>query len=177
MSWNAKKIPISNVCLGGCMITSKAKINVFWKILSSLQVSFGDPPLINKNSHHTLLRNARFKSGSSQFFVVNIKAVFKAGHIFVASAVAGVKKFRLNRMFAAGSRATFLWSLKTSCFYPDSGFSGFFFHSKPGQFHVDSGNLNFIKICWELVEEIAFIHTYTHNVENLYINPLRGPFY
>ena len=26
-----KKIPISNVCLGGCTITSKTKINIFWK--------------------------------------------------------------------------------------------------------------------------------------------------
>ena len=25
-----KKIPISNMCLGGCMITSKAKINIIW---------------------------------------------------------------------------------------------------------------------------------------------------
>ena len=32
---------------------------------------------------------------------------------------------------------------------------------EPGQFHVDSGNLNFIKICWELAEEIANIRTHT----------------
>ena len=32
-----KKIPISNVCLGGCPITSKTKINVF-EIFSSLRV-------------------------------------------------------------------------------------------------------------------------------------------
>ena len=31
MSKNAKNIPISNVCLGGCMITLKNKINVFLK--------------------------------------------------------------------------------------------------------------------------------------------------
>ena len=36
-------------------------------------------------------------------------------------------------------------SRKNPDFCPDSGFSGFF-HPKPGQFHVDSGNPNFIKI-------------------------------
>ena len=38
--------------------------------------------------------------------------------------------------------------------------------------YVDSGNQNFIKICWELAEEIAKIETYlvTHNSVDLYIN-------
>ena len=30
-----KKIPISNVCLGGCMITSKTKSKVFWNFSST----------------------------------------------------------------------------------------------------------------------------------------------
>ena len=30
MSWNFEKIPISNVCLGGCTITSKTRNNVYW---------------------------------------------------------------------------------------------------------------------------------------------------
>ena len=34
-----------------------------------------------------------------------------------------------------------------SGFFPESGFFRIFFRPKPGQFHVDSGNLNFIKIC------------------------------
>ena len=42
---------------------------------------------------------------------------------------------------------------------PESGFFRIFFRPKPGLFHVDSGNLNFIKICWELAEEIANRHT------------------
>ena len=37
-----------NVCLSGCTITSKTKINVIFEIFSSLQVSFGDHPLEKK---------------------------------------------------------------------------------------------------------------------------------
>ena len=42
-------------------------------------------------------------------------------------------------------------------FWISAGFRIFpdFFRPKPVQFHIDSGNLNFIKICWELTEEIA----------------------
>ena len=32
MSQNTKNIPFLNMCLGGCTITSKTKINVFWNI-------------------------------------------------------------------------------------------------------------------------------------------------
>ena len=39
-----EKIPISNVCLGGYMITSKTKMKVFLNIFYLLQVPFGDPP-------------------------------------------------------------------------------------------------------------------------------------
>ena len=38
-------------------------------------------------------------------------------------------------------------SRKNPDFCPDSGFFRIFFHPKPGQFHVDSGKLNFMKIC------------------------------
>ena len=54
-------------------------------------------------------------------------------------------------------------------FWISAGFRIFpdFFRPKPVQFHIDSGNLNFIKICWELTEEIAkiaiiCIHRRTH---------------
>ena len=40
-----------------------------------------------------------------------------------------------------------------SGFFPESGFFRIFFHPKPGQFHVDSGNLNFMKICLELAAQ------------------------
>ena len=60
-----------------------------------------------------------------------------------------------------------LWQ-KIPDFCPDSGFFRIFFRPKPGQFHVDSGNLNFIKICWELAEEIVNTH-YTHTTSGIYI--------
>ena len=44
-------------------------------------------------------------------------------------------------------------SRKNPDFCPDSGFFRIFFHPKPGQFHVDSGNLNFMKICLELATQ------------------------
>ena len=56
-------------------------------------------------------------------------------------------------------------------FFPGFRIFPDFFRPKPGQFHVDSGNLNFIEICWELAEEIANRHTYRHTQRrNLYIN-------
>ena len=60
---------------------------------------------------------------------------------------------------------------KNRFFFRNPDFSGFFFRPKPGQLHEDSGNLNFIKICWELAEEIANTQTYIHTQRrNLYIN-------
>ena len=46
-----------------------------------------------------------------------------------------------------------------------------FFRPKPGQFHIDSGNLNFMKISWELAEEIVYKETYlvTHTTSGIYI--------
>ena len=47
-----------------------------------------------------------------------------------------------------------------------------FFHPKPRHFLVDSGNQNFLEICWELAEEIANTHTYsthTHTTSGIYI--------
>ena len=50
--------------------------------------------------------------------------------------------------------------------FPDSGrIFPYFFQSKLRKFHVDSRNLNFIKICWELEEEIAFIQTYSTHTQ------------